>query len=337
MPRQPKLKYIDTDKPGYSRRKWGRGFRYLDREGKSLEGDTLEWAKSLVIPPMWEEVWISPDPNGHILSTGRDDKGRKQYLYHPDWAAQRQQLKFDKLVGFAEALPTLRRRLAEDLSLSGWSRDKVTAVAVSLLDEAGLRIGNRQYYKSNQTTGLTTLRRKHISLLDDGSLKLNYKGKSNQYRDVMIDNPELVKLIKACSELPGYELFRYCDENGENCTLDSSDVNEYLQRHIGDGFSSKDFRTWHGTTTAVKVAPECHRRVAAGEAKQPDVEVVKCVAEKLGNTVSVCRKYYIHPTVLEAVTQPDLPDVSAVSKALRRRFRGALDDSELLTYYIIGD
>lgn len=259
---------------------------------KRLEG--------FAIPPNWDEVWICPDSCGHLQVTGYDEKGRKQYLYHPDWVAYRNASKYQKLLEFGEKLPLIRKRVQEDLQLKEWKKERVLALVVSVLDESFIRIGNKTYLESNNTYGLTTLRRKHLSVNEqDKAAILRYQAKSGKEREITIENETLVGLIKECSELPGYEIFRY-KEDGKLQAVDSGDVNEYLQNIAGEDFSSKDFRTWGGTVVAVEEFPLAIKEVAENPKKSLLPTLVKRVAEKLGNTPAICREYYIHPAVLEA-------------------------------------
>jgi len=300
------LVYSSDEEPGFFRKKYGKGFRYTDEREKKIDCEkTLSRITEMVIPPVWEKVWICRKENGHLQSTGRDPKNRKQYIYHPEWIAYRQAEKFSKMAGFVAALPILRKVTEKHLRQKKWNRNKVLALAVKILDEYHIRIGNEQYARKNGTYGLTTLRRKHIEL-EDGELNFAYKAKSNKYRNVNIDNPRLIKLIKACSELPGYEVLRYRDEQGNMQSIDSSDVNEYVSDIMGDAFTSKDFRTWAGTSLAVKYYYEALKVVKENSKKKLEPTLVKMVAKSLGNTMSVCRTYYIHPRILELVKNQQL-------------------------------
>ena len=328
----PSLRYVSDAQPGYSRHRWGKGFTYRDWDGNCVRDKALRRRfKALVIPPFWEEVWICREDNGHLLCTGRDAAGRKQYIYHPTWIAYRQLQKFERLQVFAEHLPELRRVTAEHLQLPRWDKEKVLALIVHILDEVALRIGNKQYAKRNNTYGLTTLRRKHLDVVGE-ELVFEYKAKSNKQREVHIDDEELIRLIRECSELPGYEVFRYRDETGKTQPVDSHDVNEYLRAITGEHFYCKDFRTWAGSHLAVEFYPAARRLVDAGETNKQLLNLtVERVAAELGNTPSVCREYYIHPSILHAVEQRTVPALTTVTDAERRRYDGQLDDVELLT------
>ncbi|MEM8526204.1 MAG: DNA topoisomerase IB [Bacteroidota bacterium] len=330
----PKLVYSSDEEQGYTRRPWGRGFTYLDWEGKRLKDRTiLKRIKSLVIPPVWEEVWICPLENGHLQSTGRDPKKRKQYIYHPDWMRFQQQKKFDKLVHFAEQLPKLRQTTRLHLQDEKWTRRKVLALIVQVLDECYIRIGNLQYKERNNTYGLTTLRRKHVDVASN-HLSFSYKAKSNQYREVNIEDQHLVQLIKECSELPGYEVFRY-RSGSKTHPVDSSEVNAYVQTIMGEQFYSKDFRTWAGTSLAVKYVEAAREESEQDSRRTMESCLIKKVASDLGNTVSVCRDYYIHPKVLAAAVNNELPSMESVAPPLIKRFENELEPHEIVTYQVI--
>jgi DNA topoisomerase I len=301
------LLYVSDEDPGYGRKKWGRGHRYFDQSGNTINKALLEERlKALRIPPMWENVWICSRPDGHLQVTGYDEKGRKQYLYHPLWQEYRSRHKFDKLLEFGMALPQIRERIAKDLCRQNWPKEKVLALVVSLLDETYVRIGNQAYLKENKTYGLTTLRRKHLSL--EGSRAVFcYRAKSGVQQTVSVHNPRLVRLVQQCNELPGHELFRYYEKGGSGISVNSSDVNQYLKEISGEDFSSKNFRTWGGTVTAIERLEEAGQEVAENPRKELLATVIKKVAERLGNTEAVCREYYIHPYVLECIENGYLP------------------------------
>ena len=328
----PSLRYVSDEEPGYHRLKWGRGFTYRDWEGKCVKDKALRKRfKALVIPPFWEDVWICRADNGHLLCTGRDAAGRKQYIYHPTWIAYRKLQKFERTQVFAEHLPHLRRTTRAHLQHPVWDKEKVLALIVQVLDEVALRIGNKQYAKRNSTYGLTTLRRKHLAVQGD-DLVFEYKAKSNKRREVHIDDEELMRLIRDCSELPGYEVFRYRDADGKTQPVDSHDVNEYLRGLTGEHLYCKDFRTWAGSRLAVEFYPEAERLIAEGKSSKQLLNlVIESVAAELGNTPSVCREYYIHPSILQAVETESIPPLGSVTARERRRYDGELDDVELLT------
>ncbi len=335
-----KIVYTAGDCPGYFRKKRGKGFSYIDAEGNKLtDAETLQRIENLVIPPNWEAVWICALPNGHIQSYGRDEKGRKQYIYHTEYRKIRQDAKFSKMVSFAHLLPTIRAVTDQHLNKRSWTKEKVLALIVQILDECPMRIGNTYYRDTNQTFGLTTLRRKHLGF-EKGSVVFSFVGKSNKSHVKQLQNKRLSRLVKQCSELPGHELFRYYDEDGKLQTLDSHDVNVYLHEIAGEAISSKDFRTWGGTSLAVYYYPIVLEELAESQSRGKVVnQVIKKVANSLGNTTTVCREYYIHPAVLEAITNETLPNWKEKNnipkKIAPKKIQDTLKDYELLTLAVI--
>lgn len=321
---------VDDQRPGWQRRKKKDQFVYLDENGKILKRQQdLERIEQLVIPPIWSEVWICKLENGHLQSTGRDLRRRKQYIYHPDWIAYRQAMKFKKILDFAYQLPLIRQTTALHLKDRQWTKRKVLALIVQVLDECHIRIGNKYYKEKNNTFGLTTLRRKHLELTDDKTVRFEYKAKSNKYRKVSMDSKKLAKLVKKCSELRGYEVFRYQD-GADTHPIDSSDVNQYIQEIAGDKFTAKDFRTWAGTALAVEHYPIAQQIVAEEPRKKLEPTVVKLTAKELGNTMAICRDYYIHPAVLAAVEAEAIPAIDSVSTDELKRFEGQLSAAEVI-------
>ena len=295
------LYYVMDGQPGYTRKRWGRGFVYLDPAGQRVTSQRLlERFKSLVIPPAWTEVWICRKRNGHIQATGRDAKGRKQYRYHPQWSEVRSQSKFNRITAFGAALPAIRARVEQDLRGRKLTREKVTALVVRLLEDTLVRVGNQEYARNNNSFGLTTLLDDHVNV-DGSKMKITFVGKRGKHFELDLKNRRLARMVKRCQELPGQQLFQYVDEDGGCCqTITSGDVNDYLRETTGQDFSAKDFRTWGGTVLA---AAELFEMGPAEDEKDADrriVRAVKAVAKSLGNTPTVCRKYYIHPKVLEA-------------------------------------
>lgn len=294
------LVYARDDVPGYTRRPWGRGFTYLDEHGETVKDDALrERFESLVIPPAWTDVWIAPDPRGHIQATGRDDAGRKQYIYHPEWEAARNRAKFGKLVTFGEVLPEIRARYEMGLRKRKLGREKVLSAVLRLLDNTLIRIGNLDYARSNQSFGLTTLRDRHVQFSEEGCVFL-FTGKSGKEQRVLLDDPRLARVVRECRDVPGYDLFQYYADDGSRCTISSTDVNDTLREISGDAFTAKTFRTWGATVYAATVLKAAGAVATEKEADKRVVEMVKAVAEKLGNTPAVCRDYYIHPIVPQA-------------------------------------
>lgn len=293
------LRYVSDDEPGIRRRRCGRGFTYLDPDGETVRDAKVRGRiEGLVIPPAWTEVWICRSPRGHIQATGRDDKGRKQYRYHERWRAVRDANKFARMIPFAEALPRLRRRVRADLARDGLPREKVLAALVRLLERTRVRVGNEEYAKTNGSYGLTTLQDEHVEIAG-GEMRFEFTGKGGKVHRVELRDARLAEIVEDCQHVEGVELFQYLDEDGGRHPVDSDDVNDYLGEAMDEDFTAKDFRTWAGTVGAVESL------VAMGEADDERaceknlVACVKCVAEALRNTPTVCREFYIHPVVLE--------------------------------------
>jgi DNA topoisomerase-1 len=311
----PGLRYVSDDRPGITRVRRGRGFSYHRLDGELVADEVRDRVEALAIPPAWDDVWICPTPTGHLQATGRDAKGRKQYRYHPDWEGHRNRLKFDRMVPFGEALPGVRARVEEDLGARGLGREKVLALCVRLLDETLVRVGNEQYAAENASYGLTTIRDKHVAF-DGSEVRFEFVGKSGKVQEVSVRDRRLARLVKACRDIPGYDLFQFYDEAGEKHDVESGHVNGYLQETTGEAFTAKDFRTWGGTVTAAERLAAHGDDVAEGEADGLVVQAVKDTAAVLGNTPAVCRRYYVHPDVLDAFREGDLAD------RLRRRNAG---------------
>jgi DNA topoisomerase I len=294
------LRYVGDDTPGIRRERRGDGFRYFDAKKREITDEAeLQRIRSLGIPPAWTDVWICPHPNGHMQATGRDAKGRKQYRYHPRWRATRDATKYDHVIAFGRALPQIRARVDQDLRRRDLSREKVLATVVRLLETTLIRVGNREYARSNHSYGLTTMRDKH-AIVDDAKVTFQFRGKSGKQHTITLNDRRLARIVKRCRDLPGYELFQYLDEHGERQTIGSADVNEYLREISGQEFSAKDFRTWAGTVLAAMALHEFAPHNSPTEAKQNVVRAIEHVAEQLGNTPSICRKCYVHPAVLDA-------------------------------------
>ena len=248
------LRYLSDSKPGLTRKKSGKAFRYFDADGKQIrEAEVLGRIKSLVIPPAWQNVWISPIANGHLQATGRDARGRKQSRYHPRWREVRDETKYERMMKFGEVLPIIRKRVDRDLALAGLPRQKVLATIVRLLETTFIRVGNEEYARENKSYGLTTMRNKHVDV-EGATVTFKFKGKSGVNRNIDLSDRRLAKIVKRCLDLPGYELFQYLDDEGNQHSVDSADVNEYLAEITGDHFTAKDFRTWAGTVLALYFA-----------------------------------------------------------------------------------
>ncbi len=293
------LRYVTDARPGIQRKRSGKQFRYVDKDNKPVrDAETLKRIKSLVLPPAWENVWISPNPLGHLQATGRDARGRKQSRYHPRWREVRDETKYERMLLFGAALPTIRERVEHDLSLPGLPREKVLATIVRLMEMTLIRVGNEEYARENKSYGLTTMRNKHVDV-HGSTVKFTFQGKSGVKHSVDLTDRRLAKIVQRCYDLPGYELFQYVDKDGETHSIDSSDVNEYLRNISGDHFTAKDFRTWAGTVLACELLKEFETFGSETEAKRNVVAAIKQVAAKLGNTPAVCRKCYVHPLVLD--------------------------------------
>ena len=292
------LRYVTDRSPGISRHRSGRGFRYFDSNGKQVKNaDVLGRIRSLVIPPNWREVWICRDQRGHLQATGRDARNRKQYRYHAKYRAVREETKFQKMIAFGQTLPTIRRRVEHDLSLPGLPREKVVATVVRLMDVAHIRVGNEEYARQNRSFGLTTMRDRHVEI-EGATMHFQFRGKSGKEHSIELQDKRLANIVKRCQDIPGYELFQYVDENGRHAGLDSGMVNEYLRETAGEDLTAKDFRTWHGTVCAAEQLRACEFKNER-ELKTNVVAAVQIVAEHLGNRPATCRKYYVHPAILE--------------------------------------
>jgi DNA topoisomerase-1 len=294
------LRYVSDDLPGITRKPAKNGFRYYDVDGKPLRGEAdLARIKSLAIPPAWTEVWICASENGHIQATGRDAKRRKQYRYHPRWRGVRDEAKYGRMLSFGKALPAIRKRVDEALGLPGLPREKVLATVVYLLQTTMMRIGNEEYARHNKSFGLTTLRDRHVRI-DGSEVEFHFRGKSGVRHSIKVDDARLARIIKRSRDLPGQELFQYIDDDGEQRTVGSADVNEYLRTLTGEDYTAKDFRTWSGTMLAAIALREFQKFDSEAQAKKNIVRAIEAVAEKLGNTPSICRKCYVHPGIIDA-------------------------------------
>lgn len=302
------LRYVSDRIPGYKRLKEGDSYLYLNTNDEKITDEkTLKRIKDLKIPHVWEQVWICPVASGHLQATGIDSRGRKQYRYHVRWQHSRNTNKFSKMLAFGEALSGLRQKIDQDIEEKAFTRNKMLALVVSVLDNTLIRIGNKYYEKSNKSYGLTTLRNKHVKF-EGKEVKISFVGKKNVAQEVVISDRRLVKLVQKCKELPGHQLFQYFDEEGNKYPVSSEDVNEYLRENTGIDLTAKDFRTWGGSTAAIKKLLEEPRPDTEKEIQKKLTEAVKYVASKLGNTVAVCRSYYIHPQVLESYAAGRLPE-----------------------------
>ncbi|MBA9075148.1 DNA topoisomerase-1 [Flavobacterium gossypii] len=293
------LRYSSPTHKGYYREKdKNSAFIYKDENNKTVKDKlTIERIKKLVIPPAWEEVWISPYENGHLQVTGIDAKGRKQYRYHPNWNKIRNQSKFYRLRRFANALPIIRKQIDKDLERKGLPYEKVVALVVKLIEMTNIRIGNDAYKKLYGSFGLTTLRDKHVKF-SNSTIYFDFKGKKGVTHKISLQSRKMANLVKKCKEIPGQELFQYYDDDGKHHSIGSADINNYLKEITQEDFTAKDFRVWAGSVNALFAFQQIGRFETETECKRNIVAVVDCVAKKLGNTRTVCRKYYVHPTVI---------------------------------------
>jgi DNA topoisomerase-1 len=285
---------------GITRRRAGRAFSYRDPQGCVIkQRKQLARIRALAIPPAWTGVWICPLANGHLQATGRDARGRKQYRYHPEWREVRDAHKFDRTLSFASALPAIRARVDADLRRQGLPREKVLAAIVRLLETTLIRVGNAEYARDNKSFGLTTFRDRHVAF-DGAELAFEFRGKGGKRHQVSLRDRRLARIVRACQELPGQELFQYVDAEGVRRDVDSADVNAYLQEITGEPFTAKDFRTWAGTVLASLALSAFESFDSQAAAKRNLTRAIEQVAERLGNTVAVCRKSYVHPAILDA-------------------------------------
>lgn len=294
------LRYVRDDRPGIRRKMSSLGFRYYRADGRLIRQPAeLKRIARLVIPPAWTDVWICPDPRGHLQATGRDARGRKQYRYHPAWRETRDETKYERMPAFAAALPKIRARTTADLARSGLPREKVLATVVQLLEKSLVRVGNEEYAKTNKSFGLTTLRNNHVTI-NGPVLKFTFRGKSGVRHSVRVTSRRLARIVKGCRDLPGQELFQYLDDDGRRQSVDAGDINLYLREIAGRQITAKDFRTWAGTILAAQALRDIGGFATQKEANANVVRAIDQVAKRLGNTRAVCRKYYVHPVVIEA-------------------------------------
>lgn len=324
------LRYVTDAQPGFSRRRSGKGFRYLTPDGKPLrDPETLKRIRSLVIPPAWTDVWIATSANAHLQATGRDARGRKQSRYHPRWRAVRDETKYERMLQFAEALPGLRKRVDHDLRLPGLPREKILATLVSLLETTHIRVGNDAYARENKSFGLTTMRTRHVEV-EGSAITFSFQGKSKVHHTINLHDRRLAAIVKRCADLPGYDLFQYVDAEGARHSVGSADVNDYLREITGEHYTAKDFRTWAGSVMACCRLLSFEPFTTVAEAKKNVVQAIAQVASRLGNTAAVCRKCYVHPEVLESYFGGQIAHLRDALHGDRKRARAvrALEQDE---------
>jgi len=294
------LRYVADSAPGYTRKKSGKGWSFYDASGKVVKDkELIERFNKLVIPPAYTDIWISPYENGHLQFTGKDAAGRKQYRYHADWGKIRNQSKYHRLQTFAGYLPVIRKQVDKDLSRPNLDHEKVVALVVRLMELTSIRIGNEAYKKLYGSFGLTTLQDRHVKI-DGNILKFEFKGKKGVFHKISLQSKKLARLVKQCRDIPGKDLFQYYNAAGEHCAIESGDVNHYLHEITGEDFTAKDFRTWAGSVSALYAFKEIGEFDTITECKKKIVSVLDEVASNLGNTRTVCKKYYVHPTVIKS-------------------------------------
>jgi len=315
------LRYVSDRSRGIRRELVGDAFVFYDPKGNTIiDEDEIARIRKLAIPPAYEDVWICPYANGHLQAIGRDARGRKQYRYHPRWREVRDETKYGKMLLFGRVLPTIRKRVQEDLGRRGLPREKVLAAIVHLLESTLIRVGNEEYAKSNRSFGLTTLRNRHVKVEGENRIRFDFRGKSGTEHHIDLRNRRLAAVVKKCQDLPGQALFQYLDEDGEPRLIGSDDVNDYLQEISGVEITAKDFRTWAATNLAALALTKLEQFDTQAKAKKNVVQAVEAVAKMLGNTPAVCRKCYIHPGIFDGYLDGSLLE------ALKRRAEEKLAD-----------
>ena len=320
------LRYVSDGIRGIRRRRAGNGFSYRAPDGSLVKDrDTLTWIRRLAIPPAWREVWISPFRHGHLLATGRDARGRKQYRYHPAWRTFRDETKFGRMLAFGQALPRIRAAIEAELAQPGLGRRKVLATVVRLLETTLIRVGNDEYAKANRTFGLTTMRDRHFKA-EGAQLRFRFRGKSGKAHEVTLRDRRLARLVRRMQDLRGQELFQYLGEDGRPTPIDSGEVNDFLREIAGDDFTAKDFRTWSATVLAAWALNEFESFDSQAAAKRNVTQAIERVASRLGNTPAICRKSYVHPEVLGAYLDGSL--VESLKAEIEQELRAELSGLE---------
>ncbi|PTX41514.1 DNA topoisomerase-1 [Christiangramia gaetbulicola] len=330
------LRYVSENHLSIHRKKVGRGFAYYKKEEKISDNKTLERIKSLVIPPAWKNVRITHFPNGHLQVVGRDEKERKQYMYHPTWSKIRNQTKFFKMTSFGKMLPKIRKQVDKDLLLEGMPKRKVLALVIRLMEETHIRVGNHYYAKNNKTYGLSTFRTRHVKTFKDG-IKFEFVGKKGKEHSITVEDKRLINLINQCEEIPGWELFKFYNENGEKQTIDSEMINDYIHEISGDIFSAKDFRTWSATKIFFETLLETGYTEEEKENKKNILEGFDAAAEGLGNTRAVCRSYYVHPKVIETYESGEIVPYFKKVNEDKEPVYTQLSETEKAIYKLIKD
>ncbi len=318
--RAAKLRYVNDRKPGFTRLRVEGGFEYHDAKGVAItDEDVITRIRKLAIPPAYTDVWICPDPRGHLQAVGRDARGRKQYRYHPNWRIVRDEAKYGKMLVFGQVLPRIREQVQQDMRLQGLPKRKVIAAIVALLEKTMMRVGNEEYAKENKSYGLTTLRNRHARV-KGGHVEFDFRGKHGVEHHIDLEDRRLARIVERCRDLPGQDLFQFVDQDGDRHAIGSEDVNDYLREVTGEDITAKDFRTWAATTLAAATLAELQRFDTQAAAKKEVLRAVEGVAKRLGNTPAICRKCYIHPAVFEGYLDGSL------AEGLKQRADAILDD-----------
>lgn len=328
------LVYIQENSLNICRKRHGRGFMYFKENKKITNPNQLKRFKALVIPPAWKDVKISPLPNSHLQVIGKDNKGRKQYRYHPLWNKVRNSTKFFRMQAFGEALPQIRNQVSKDLNQQKMTQTKCLALVIRLMEETHIRIGGTHYAKENESYGLSTLRDKHVKELKT-EIKFEFTGKKGIKHSVGLKDKKLQKLVLQCEEIPGWELFQYYDEDGQHHHIDSGMVNNYIKEIAGKNFTAKDFRTWSASKIFLKKITTSELPETEKEREKNVREACSFSAEKLRNTRSVCRNYYIHPALIQKYLNGSLTDEIQKSKPISTIQK--LDKTENLLLQLIKD
>jgi DNA topoisomerase-1 len=323
------LRYVSDSMPGIKRLRHGRGFSYVGTDGQTIqEKDVIKRFRSLVIPPAWTDVWICPLEDGHLQVTARDARGRKQYRYHPNFRQQRDGTKFERLFAFGNVIWKIRERVENDVQLPGLPREKVLATVVWLLEKTLIRVGTQEMSKANKSYGLTTLKKKHVAVAGD-EVRFAFRGKSGVEHAISVTDDRIAKIVQRCQDLRGEELFQYLDDDGKRQDVEAEHVNEYLRHIAGADVTAKDFRTWAGTMIGAQILRDTGPATTKKEAERNVVEAIDHAASRLGNTRTVCRKYYIHPMIIDAYLRGEvLPPSRKQTKHLPRKPGGRLRKHE---------
>lgn len=330
------LRYVTDSKPGFTRKRYGKSFHFYDTRGERIRDEAvIARIRKLAIPPAYTKVWICPLANGHMQATGLDARGRKQYRYHPDWRTLRDSSKFSHILAFGEFLPKLRAVTAEHMSQRGLTRDKVLATVVTLLEKTLIRIGNGEYAKHNKSYGLTTLRHHHVDV-SGHTIRFQFMGKSGKAWNLKLTDRRIARVVRACADIDGQELFKYIDDTGVVRDVTSGDVNAYLKSITGEPFTAKDFRTWTGTVLAAMALQDYAEYDTEAQAKKNVVAAIEHVAKKLGNTPTVCRKSYIHPQIIDAYFDGSLIEqiTGEIDKTLQAQYEQLTTEEILVLAFL---